>query len=696
MVTARYNEQNEFMDFSANISNMQYQQVVAEEKQDKIKEQKIEENQPKTAEEMMQEAFKENKQGLEHAQGLYNHYVKTRIEEGDEKYQPKDLAQKAIKEANEILKHEEKEFNKWMGNAPAVYFTKKEEYSKEQWLEEFRENKKSKPEQNYLISNSQDGETAQKAIEAYEITINALNRRYISPDNTEKHELSVELANKNTIEKIDKKTQEFLDKKFLDNSDIAISYDEAFYEATLSEVKSYKKILNNGLEKERQQDIKTANEEYQSIMKETNEEYKTYDFETWAKTSSAREFQELIDKDNNKNKQTLKEIYSDLNRQNPAQITFDIEFDNNKKDREKAEIIFQKETKGKSIGGIKEIKLANTISQNIKKEKDKEIELNTPKDINDLADETLNNINSNQNFKEFYKLQEELEKREKAQEELRKAQEEEKKKLFEEYGQGEYYKPNWTYYDPKQQEQEQKKEDKEQSQENDPLKEFNEKLKLLELKHQKEQEKLEEEKKSLEKQVNSTIENIIEAGDTKDLLSNLRNLDKLISSLRTNKKQQENAPEKNHLEKIDLANAELRNDPELKKEVIEKLKEQREKEKELKKEKKSFDLSQEKAKNLSKKVDDMQQTNNPNAKREFYQDIDKILKGIDEAKKQEKQGAKTPAEEENIKQAKMLEKHFDTTIQRAKKEMNKYEKEQTQQKEQKQEKNQNQNQGVTR
>ena len=127
--------------------------------------------------------------------------IKKEQKETNEKEQ--NISQKQEKAEEQILDNSEnKEFNKWLKNAPAVYELNENDYSKDQWLEEFKEAKISKPEQTYLISNSQDGQTAQKAIEAYEIAIDYLNRRYISPDNTEKQELSVELADKNTIDKI--------------------------------------------------------------------------------------------------------------------------------------------------------------------------------------------------------------------------------------------------------------------------------------------------------------------------------------------------------------------------------------------------------------------------------------------------------------------------------------------------------------
>ena len=73
------------------------------------------------------------------------------------------------------------------------------------------------------------------------------------------------MADKNTIEKIDKKTQ-----KYLNNSDIAISYDEAFNEATFDETKSFKKILKNGLEKQKQKNI-TAKQDKELNPKEKQE-----------------------------------------------------------------------------------------------------------------------------------------------------------------------------------------------------------------------------------------------------------------------------------------------------------------------------------------------------------------------------------------------------------------------------------------
>lgn len=305
-----------------------------------------------------------------------------------------------------------------------------------------------------------------------------------------------------------------------------------------------------------------------------------------------------------------------------------------------------------------------------------------PKEINELADETFKNINSNENFKKYYKLNEELEKEKKEQEELNKAYEEKRKKLYEEYGQGEYYKPNWTYYQG--QKQEQNKEQEPQTQENERLKEFNEKLKLLELQHEKQMKELKDKESNIKKQIGEEVEKIIEFNDTQQLFQNLRNLDKLLISLNKNNEEAKNAPEKQYLEKIDLAKDQLRNDPELKEEIINKLKEQREKQKEAEKQKKEFDTSHDIANILSKKIDDMQNTNNLNAKQSFAEDVDKILKGIDKSKeleKQQKNGKNLSIEErKEINKMKMLEKHFGNTITRAKKEMEKYKQEKIQEK----------------
>ena len=116
----------------------------------------------------------------------------------------------------------------------------------------------------------------------------------------------------------------------------------------------------------------------------------------------------------------------------------------------------------------------------------------------------------------------------------------------------------------------------------------------------------------------------------------------------------------------------------------------------LKKEQEEMSLVKEQANYLSKKVDDMQQTNNPNAKKSFAGDIEKALKTIDETKNLEKKQEKTPAEKQKIKEIKKLEEHYEKTIERARKELEKYKKEQVKQQEQNKTQEQTKQQGVTR
>lgn len=566
-----------YQELQEQLNGMQKIQITQEIVANEEKEQKIEERQTKTA-----EAFKENKQ--ENVATLkHNLDINPNFQEEQERLngiQKIQITQKIV--ANEEKEqNEEKEFNKWIKNAPTIYQLNENDYSKDQWLEEFRENKKSNPEQNYLITNSQDGQTAQKAIKAYETTIYYLNRRHISPDNAEKHELLIELADKNTIEKIDKKTQ-----KYLNNSDIAISYDEAFNQATLDETKSFKKILNNGLEKQKQKDI--------------------------------------------------------------------------------------------------------TAKQ------DKEL---NPQEKQELAENTIKNINENERFKEYYELDDELKANQKAQEEKIKEFQKEMDELDKQYGQGQYYKPNWTFGDDaKQTKQENSKEEQENpnklSLEEEAIrKEYLEKRKELELKQEKEMKKLKNEEDNIKAKMNDTTIAITTCGDFEELIKNLKQLDAALIALNKNKEEKIKEEQR---QREELINQALKDDPLMQKIVGGMLKEQKEKQEELKKEQEEMSLAKEQANYLSKKVDDMQQTNNPNAKKSFAEDIEKALKTIDETKNLEKKQEKTPAEKQKIKEIKKLEEHYGKTIERARKELEKYKKEQVKQQEQNKKQEQTNTKGVTR
>ena len=106
--------------------------------------------------------------------------------------------------------------------------------------------------------------------------------------------------------------------------------------------------------------------------------------------------------------------------------------------------------------------------QNNEKEKQKNIEtaqqdkeLN-PQEKQELAENTIKNINENERFKEYYGLEDDLTANQKAQEELDKKHQKEMDELDKQYGQGQYYKPNWTFGDDtKQTKQENSKEEQE-------------------------------------------------------------------------------------------------------------------------------------------------------------------------------------------------------------------------------------------
>ena len=341
--------------------------------------------------------------------------------------------------------------------------------------------------------------------------------------------------------------------------------------------------------------------------------------------------------------------------------------------------------------------------QNNEKEKQKNIgtaqqdkELN-PQEKQELAEDAIKNVNENERFKEYYGLEDDLTANQKAQEELDKKHQKEMDELDKQYGQGQYYKPNWTFGDDtKQTKQENSKEEQEDpyklSQEEEARrKEYLEKRKELELKQEKEMKKLKNEEDNIKAKMNDTTIAITTCGDFEELIKNLKQLDAALIALNKNKEEQIKEEQRQREEHINLA---LKDDPLMQKIVGGMLKEQKEKQEELKKEQEQMNLAKEQANYLSKKVDDMQQTNNPNAKKSFAEDIEKALKTIDETKELEKKKEKTPAEEQKIKEIKKLEEHYGKTIERARKELEKYKKEQV--KQQEQNKKQEQTQGVTR
>lgn len=156
----------------------------------------------------------------------------------------------------------QEEFNKWLKNAPAVYQINENEHTKEEWLQEYKEAKISKPEQTYIITNSKDANQAQNATEIYEKAIENLNNNYIAPSSEQKAELAKELTNEQTLEKINNHIKE------ASKDSETYSYDKALSSAISEEVKSFNEIKENGLEKQRQKDIQAANEEYQAMLNE--------------------------------------------------------------------------------------------------------------------------------------------------------------------------------------------------------------------------------------------------------------------------------------------------------------------------------------------------------------------------------------------------------------------------------------------
>ena len=191
--------------------------------------------------------------------------------------------------------------------------------------------------------------------------------------------------------------------------------------------------------------------------------------------------------------------------------------------------------------------------------------------------------------------------------------------------------------------------------------------------------------------MNDTTIAITTRGDFEELINNLKQLDAALIALNKNKEEQIKEKQR---QREELINQALKDDPLMQKIVGGMLKEQKEKQEELKKEQEQMNLAKEQANYLSKKVDDMQQTNNPNAKKSFAEDIEKALKTIDETKELEKKQEKTPAEEQKIKEIKKLEEHYGKTIERARKELKNYQKQQEQTKTKEQ--TQKQIQGVTR
>lgn len=332
----------------------------------------------------------------------------------------------------------------------------------------------------------------------------------------------------------------------------------------------------------------------------------------------------------------------------------------------------------------------------IKQETTIKNELN-PQEKQELAEDAIKNVNENERFKEYYGLDDELKANQKAQEEKIKEFQKEMDELDKQYGQGQYYKPNWTFGDDtKQTKQENSKEEQEDPNKLSPeeearRKEYLEKRKELELKQEKEMKKLKNEEDNIKAKMNDTTIAITTCGDFEELIKNLKQLDAALIALNKNKEEQIKEEQRQREEHINLA---LKDDPLMQKIVGGMLKEQKEKQEELKKEQEEMNLAKEQANYLSKKVDDMQQTNNPNAKKSFAEDIEKTLKNIDETKNLEKKKEKTPAEEQKIKEIKKLEEHYGKTIERARKELEKYKKEQI--KQQEQNKKQEQTQGVTR
>ena len=464
---------------------------------------------------------------------------------------------------------------------------------------------------------------------------------------------------------------------------------------------------------------KTAEEQKQKDItaKETHEIEKNfqnrYSFENWKETNSAKERLEQIEKSPYAKEQNIKDfgsidkwlenVYNMAKKETPHQIVFDIELNDKTKILEANQKLANKlgykdiyaleENETKPT--IEQIRNAQEIAKEIKEFKQNK-ELN-PQEKQELAENTIKNINKNERFKEYYGLDDELKANQKAQEEKIKEFQKEMDELDKQYGQGQYYKPNWTFGDDaKQTKQENSKEKQENPNKLSPeeeaiRKEYLEKRKELELKQEKEMKKLKNEEDNIKAKMNDTTIAITTCGDFEELIKNLKQLDAALIALNKNKEEQIKEEQR---QREELINQALKDDPLMQKIVGGMLKEQKEKQEELKKEQEQMNLAKEQANYLSKKVDDMQQTNNPNAKKSFAEDIEKALKTIDETKELEKKKEKTPAEEQKIKEIKKLEEHYGKTIERARKELEKYKKEQV--KQQEQNKKQEQTQGVTR
>ena len=184
---------------------------------------------------------------------------------------------------------------------------------------------------------------------------------------------------------------------------------------------------------------------------------------------------------------------------------------------------------------------------------------------------------------------------------------------------------------------------------------------------------------------------IMNSEDFEALLNNLKKLDIALQALSKNENEKAELLEAQRKERIDLA---LKDSPAAQKVISELLKEQKEKQDKLEKEQKDLGLAEEQAKYISKKIDDMQNTNNLNAKQGFAHDIEKVLKDLDKTKELDKKQENnkdiklSPKEQEQIRIMKLLEKQYPNTIKRAKENLEKFYKEKTQQQQKTQEKDQ--------
>ena len=118
--------------------------------------------------------------------------------------------------------------------------------------------------------------------------------------------------------------------------------------------------------------------------------------------------------------------------------------------------------------------------------------------------------------------------------------------------------------------------------------------------------KLKNEENSIKAKMNDTTIAITTCGDFEELIKNLKQLDAALIALNKNKEEQIKEEQR---QREELINQALKDDPLMQKIVGGMLKEQKEKQEELKKEQEEMSLAKEQANYLSKKVDDMQQTN---------------------------------------------------------------------------------------